>query len=308
MSKLRLLLLGFVLFSAQIVSAQTREVTGKVTDANGAPLNGASINVKNSRIGTGAGADGTFKINVAPNTVLVISAVGFEQKEVNVGSSTTIAVKLDADARALREVVVTGTGAATSKRKMAIAVESVTADKLPAAPTASIDQALVGKIPGAQISSVNGNPGQGAQILLRGINTLRAGTYPMVLLDGIEVKVTDLNSLDLTSVERIEVVQGAAAATMYGAQGANGVIQLFSKKGRSGRVQVDISSSVSANTLLNIGDLHKARFHSLNTDASGNVLGGSGNPLVFDNDYSHYEENVIWNSLSVTNNNNKAFV
>ncbi len=307
MSKLRLLLLGFVLFSAQILSAQTREVTGKVTDANGAPLNGASINVKNSRVGTGAGTDGTFKINVAPNTVLVISAVGFEQKEVNVGSSTTIAVKLDADARALSEVVVTGTGAATTKRKMAIAVESVTADKLPAAPTASIDQALVGKIPGAQISSVNGNPGQGAQILLRGINTLRAGTYPMVLLDGIEVKVTDLNSLDLTSVERIEVVQGAAAATMYGAQGANGVIQLFSKKGRSGRVQVDISSSVASNSLLNVGGMHKAYYHSLETDASGNVLGGSGNPLVFDNDYSHYEENVIWNSLSVTNNNNKKY-
>ena len=69
MSKLRLLLLGFVLFSAQIISAQTREVTGKVTDANGGPLNGASINVKNSRTGTSAGADGTFKITVAPNTV-----------------------------------------------------------------------------------------------------------------------------------------------------------------------------------------------------------------------------------------------
>lgn len=306
MRKLFGLLAGALLLFCSSAFAQ-REVTGKVTDAGGNPLYGVSIKVRGSKAGTATGADGTFKLQAAANAVLLVSAVGYESTEVSIGSFTTISVTLQLDTKAMSEVVVTGTGAATSRRKMAIAVESVTADKLPAAPTASVDQALVGKIAGAQISSVNGNPGQGAQILLRGINTLRAGTYPMVLLDGIEVKVTDLNSLDLSSIERIEVVQGAAAATMYGAQGANGVIQLFSKKGKNGKIQVDLSSSLSANSLLNIGDLHKARFHSLETTAGGAVRGGSGNALTFDPDYSHYEENVVWNSLSVTNNNNKPY-
>jgi outer membrane receptor protein involved in Fe transport len=140
----------------------------------------------------------------------------------------------------MSEVVVTGTGAATSKRKLAIAVESISADKLPAAPTATIDQALVGKIAGAQISSVNGNPGQPTNILLRGINTLRSGTFPMILLDGIEVKATDFNSLDVNSIERIEVIQRSCSGYNVRRTGANGVIQLFSKKGRNGKLNIDI--------------------------------------------------------------------
>lgn len=307
MRKLQLLLLGGLLLSAHFLMAQTREVTGSVTDANGAPINGASIRVKNTRSGTSSANDGTFKINAAPNTVLIVSAVSYETKELNIGSLTNLSFQLLIDAKGISEVVVTGTGAATSRKKIAISVESITADKLPASPTASIDQALVGKIPGALIQSVNGNPGRQAQILLRGINTLRSGTSPMILMDGLEVKATDLNSLDFASIEKIEIIQGAAAATLYGAQGANGVIQLFSKKGKNGKFNIDISSSISRNSLLNIGDVHKARFHSLNTNSNGEVIGGGGVPLTFDPDYSHYELNVTWNSLDPTNSNVKPY-
>jgi TonB-linked SusC/RagA family outer membrane protein len=307
MSKLRLLLLGFVLFSAQILSAQTREVTGKVTDANGAPINGASINVKNSRVGTSAGADGSFTISVAPNTVLLISAVGFEQKEVNTGSSTTIAVKLEASAQSLSEVVVTGTGTATSKKRLSFAVESISADKLPAAPTADVGSALVGKIPGAQISSINGSPGSPTNILLRGINSVSMGTAPIILLDGVEVRATSLESLDLSNIERIEVVQGPAASTIYGAQGANGVIQLFSKKGKAGKVSIDVSSSIAVNELLNIGGLHKSRFHSFAVNGAGEVVDGSGTPLEFDPETGSYLTNPVFNLISPTSKANQEY-
>jgi len=306
MRKFFCLLAGMLLLFCNTSIAQ-QEVTGKVTDEAGAPLPGATVKIKSNRSGTIAASDGSFKINAATNAILIISAVGYDTKEVAVGNSKSLSVQLAFDAKAISEVVVTGTGAATSRKKIAIAVESITADKLPAAPTASIDQALVGKIAGAQISSVNGNPGRQAQILLRGINTLRSGTSPMVLLDGLEVKVTDLNSLDFASIEKVEIVQGAAAATLYGAQGANGVIQLFSKKGRNGRLNIDMSSSISRNSLLNIGDLHKARNHSLVTNANGEVTGGGGVPLSFDPDFSHYELNVTWNSLDPTNNNVKPY-
>lgn len=303
----RLLWLGVFFVFSHTLCAQTKEITGKVTDAVGAPVAGASVKVKDSKGGTIASPDGAFKINALPNTVLIFSAVGFELKEVNIGTGSVINVSLVPDTKALSEVVVTGTGAATTKRKLATAVESISSEKLPAAPTASIDQALVGKIPGAQISSVNGNPGTPVNILLRGINSIQSGTFPMILLDGIEVKATDLNSLDLTAIEKVEVVQGAAAATLYGAQGANGVIQLISKKGKAGRLSIEISSGFSRNSLINAGEFGKAKNHSLKTNANGEVIGGSGTPLVFDPSLSHYEENVVWLSLDPTNNNNKPY-
>ena len=113
------------------------------------------------------------------------------------------------------------------------------------------------------------SPGRPTNILLRGVNTVNRGTAPMILLDGLEVRATDLNSLDLNGIERIEVIQGAAAATIYGAQGANGVIQLFSKKGKPGKFRIDISSSISMNTMLNEGDVHKSKMHPFTTNANG---------------------------------------
>jgi TonB-dependent starch-binding outer membrane protein SusC len=301
------LLAGLLLLLSNALFAQQREVTGKVTDANGVPINGASIRIKNSRTGTSAGADGSFKINAAPNATLLISAVGYEDNSINVGSGTTIAVSLVIDTKAMTEVVVTGTGVATSKKKLGISVESISADKLPPAPSASVDQALVGKIAGAQISSTNGSPGRPTNILLRGINTINRGTSPMILLDGLEVRATDLNSLDLSGIDKIEVVQGAAAATIYGAQGANGVIQLFSKKGKPGKIRIDVSSNVSSNTMLNEGDVHKSRLHPFTTNANGEVIASSGNLVMLDPAISVYRENVQVNLVDPTTTSSKPY-
>jgi TonB-linked SusC/RagA family outer membrane protein len=307
MRKSKFFLLVAFLFCSQLLFAQTREVTGKVTDANGSPVNGASVRVKGSRSGVIAANDGSFKINAAPNSVLLISAVGYEPMEVSIGSQTNVSTQLVIDTKALTEVVVTGTGTATSKKKLGISVESISADKLPPAPSASVDQALVGKIAGAQISSTNGSPGRPTNILLRGINTINRGTSPMILLDGLEVRATDLNSLDLNGIDKIEVVQGAAAATIYGAQGANGVIQLFSKKGKIGKIKIDISSNVSSNTMLNEGDVHKSRLHPFTTNANGEVIASSGNLVMLDPAISVYRENVQVNLVDPTTTTSKAY-
>src|SRR6476660_9262660 len=150
MRKFFYLLAGMLLLFSNISLAK-QEVTGKVTDETGAPIPNATISIKKTRTGTSASFDGTFKINAAPNAVLVISAVGYESKEVNVSNETNIGVKLVVDTRAMSEVVVTGTGTATSKRKLGISVESLSGGKLPSIPTATLDQALIGKIPGAQV-------------------------------------------------------------------------------------------------------------------------------------------------------------
>src|SRR5690349_3858914 len=185
------------LFAIAIVvgtaNAQSRMVSGKVSSAeDGGGLPGVNVVLKGTTNGTVTDADGNYRLNVPDgNAVLMFSFIGLQSQEVAVGERSTVDVALTLDVQQLSEVVVTGSGVAVEKRKLAIAVESVSSDKLPAAPTASIDQALVGKIAGAQISSVSGTPGAPVQILLRGINTLQRGTQPMILLDGVQLYNTN---------------------------------------------------------------------------------------------------------------------
>jgi TonB-linked SusC/RagA family outer membrane protein len=256
--------------------AQNPTVNGRVTDEKGDPISGASIQVKGTRTGASANADGTFTIKAANGASLVISALGYESK--TVAAAANVTVKLAADVKALSEVVVTGSGVATSRKKLGIATESISSAKLPIVPAASIDQALIGKIPGAQISSVSGNPGDQVNIVLRGINSVQGGTRPLVLLDGVEVPFSSLTTIDLTQVDRVEVVQGAASASLYGAQGANGVIQIFTKRGQKGKINVNVSSSYAVSSFINSGDFGKAKLHPYLTDASGNIIsqGASG--------------------------------
>jgi TonB-linked SusC/RagA family outer membrane protein len=285
MRKLHCLLVGMLLLIGEGLLAQTTmEVSGKITDPTGGPIPNASIRIKSARStsGTSADANGAFTIKVKPGSELIISAIGYEAKEVKVESSTLM-ITLNTDSRSLSEVVVTGVGVATSKKKLGIAVQSVSADKLPPAPTASIDQALVGKIPGALISSTSGNPGDPVNIMLRGINTLNGGTKPLIMVDGLQVSGTDINSLDLSNIERVEVVQGAASASLYGAQGANGVIQIFTKKGKRGAPVITYSGSAAVNQYINSGHLGKADHHPFLTDANNNIINYStGQPLKYD--------------------------
>ena len=260
--------------------AQNLTITGKVIDEKGDPISGASVQVKGTRVGATVNPDGSFTVNAANGASLVVSALGYESK--TVAAAANVSVTLATDVKSLSEVVVTGSGVATSKRKLGISVESITADKLPAAPSASIDQALVGKIPGASISSISGNPGDPVNIILRGINTVQGGTKPMILLDGLELRSADLQSLDLSNVERVEVVQGAASASIYGAQGANGVIQIFSKKGKRGATQINVSSSYAVNELLNIGNFNKSKIHPYLTNAAGELISTDGTLVTID--------------------------
>src|SRR5258706_1288591 len=290
------LLAGMLLLFSNISLAQ-QEVTGKVTDENGLPLPGATIKIKNSRSGTSAALDGTFKLNTASNAVLVVSAVGYDTKEIAINNNKSITIQLTVDAKAMSEVVVTGTGSAVSKKKLAVSVETVDIAKQTKVSTGGVLDQLVGQVAGAQISSVGGQPGQAPSILLRGVNSINRGTNPMIILDGVQLGATGLNSIDINTIERVEVVQGAAAATLYGAQGANGVIQLFSKKGKKGKINIDVSSSLTSTKFLNIGGVQKNHFHSYTTNAGGEVIGASGNPLVWDPNVGAYAENVQYNAL-----------
>lgn len=289
----------FTIFIVVFVHAQTFLSSGKITDDKGVPISGVSILEKGTKNGTAAGSDGSFVFKVKPKASLVFSAVGYKMQEVAASGSMSVSLLLDENS--LSEVIVTGVGAATSKKKIAFAVESVTADQLPKGNTGSIDQALVGKVAGAQISSTSGAPGAPVNIVLRGINSINSGTSPLIMVDGVQLGSSNLNTLDLNSIERVEIVQGAASASLYGAQGANGVIQVFTKKGRAGQLSVNFSSNISNNTFLNIGHVHKAYKHGFSVDTDNNVLDASGNIVTFDSANGVFNNTPLFNVLDPTN-------
>jgi TonB-dependent starch-binding outer membrane protein SusC len=289
MRKNRHFMTGILLLVTIGLHAQISQITGKITDATGVPVPGATIKIKGGKGGTSADLQGAFSIKAPLHSILIISGIGFETRDVKVGETSTLTIQLSPDTRSLSEVVVTGVGTATSKRKLGFAVETVSGDKLPPVPIASIDQALIGKIAGAQISTVSGNPGDQVNIVLRGINTVQNGTRPLVLLDGVEIPFANLSTLDLSQIARVEVVQGAASSSLYGAQGANGVIQLFSKKGAKGKLAINFSSSYGTSSFINSGHFSNANMHPYLTDANGNIIaydnaGGftAGQPLSVD--------------------------
>jgi TonB-linked SusC/RagA family outer membrane protein len=278
----KIVLLVFSLAFVLSAWAQDRAVSGKVSaQEDGSPLPGVNVVVKGTTNGTVTDINGVYKLTAPPSATLVFSFIGLATQEVPVGDRSVVDVSLTMDVKQLSEVVVTGSGVATDRRKLGIAVEAITADRLPATPSASIDQALIGKIAGAQISTTSGNPGDPVNIVLRGINTVQGGTRPMILVDGVQVGATDLNSLDLSNIERVEVVQGAASASIYGAQGANGVIQVFTKKGKKGKMAINFSTSYAANQFLNTGNVHKSMLHPYLTDANNNIVNSSGQILDY---------------------------
>ena len=288
---MRLNKVSFALFLMLIVQgfswAQEREVTGTVKDEAGTPLAVVTVVVKGTSYGVATDFNGNYSIKV-PNdkAVLVFSQIGMKTLEKAVGKARSINVILREEAQELTEVVVTGVGVATDKRKVAISVDAVSEKSLKRTPVKSIDDALSGKIAGAQIQSTSGQPGQQANIILRGINSLST-TQPMVIVDGVEVNTSNyaltsgssavssrLADLDLSNVERVEVIQGAAAATIYGAQGANGVIQIFTKKGKKGeRTEITYNSSLSVDEALT-GNLSFAQKHPYKTDKEGYIIDG----------------------------------
>lgn len=295
MKKQVLMSLFLLILSVSVAFAQGRSVSGQVMDSKtGEPVPAVSVFVKGTTTGTVTDVNGKFTLTVpGDDAVLVFQSVGMVSQEVAVGSQTNLSISMVTDTRELGEVVVTGTGEATDTRKLGISVEAVKADEFNELPSASVDQALIGKVPGAFIQSVSGQPGQQQNIILRAVNSVSGnGNQPMIMIDGVQINTDNnfngsannlssrLADLDLSDVERVEVVQGAAAATIYGAQGANGVIQIFTKKGKAGQTRINVKSSVATNQVLR-GNLEFSDLHYFNTDADGFILDGSGNRMAF---------------------------
>lgn len=260
-----LFFLPVLLILALTANAQVREVSGKVTiSEDGSSLPGVSVRVKGTSAGATTDPNGNYRIQVPNNeATLVFTFIGFSVKEVRVGTQTTINVSMDTDSKQLEEVVVTtGFGIARQQKSLGYAAQGVNAEELNINRQPNVLNALQGKVAGATISSVGGGPGQGANIRIRGINSIDASASndPLYVIDGVQIdnststqgsgsgynvrsvgnRVSDINPDD---IETINILKGGAATALYGLRGSNGVVVITTKKGKGTGVSTNFSST-----------------------------------------------------------------
>lgn len=293
----------FALFALSSILAfsQTKEVTGTVIDASGAPILGASVKLKGAKKGTIANANGAFKINVPPNSILEVSGVGFETKEIDIGNRETVSVSLQQSNTVLSEVVVTALGIKRDKRTLTYATQEVKGSALVDAKQDNIVNALAGKVAGVQITNSSGMPGSSARIVIRGASSLLGDNQALFVIDGVPVDNTEAgnpdNSLfagstvnrasdiDPNIIESITVLKGTAATALYGSAAARGAIIITTKTGmsKSGKPSVSFSSSYS-NEKANLPEFQDLYAQGLNgeyVDGNNGQKGSSSwGPLI----------------------------
>ena len=274
---LRTLLSSFALslLCVSLALAQEKTVEGTVLDgATGQPLPGANVSVRGTTTGTTTDMQGQYELTVpGPDAVLVFSFVGYQRKEVAVGDQTVIDVTLQEDIEQLDEVVVVGYGT-QRRQEITGSVSSVDVAEANVGQNASPQDLIQGRIAGVNVLQNSGEPGAGAEIRVRGTSSISAGNEPLYVIDGVPINNTNItpggasvggvssssssNPLALINpqdIESIQVLKDAAATSIYGSQGANGVILIETKGGQAGSVQVDYSGKATTASLVNELDL-----------------------------------------------------
>ncbi len=229
------LLTGTLLLLLQSALAQTVQVTGKVTDArDSSGLPSVTIRVKGSNVSTVTGVDGSFRISSAPTSTLIFTSVGYQGVERLADNVAN--VSLAQGESALSEVIITGYGT-RSKRANVGSASTVVIDDIRTQPVASFDQILQGQVPGLNVKAGSGQPGRNADVIIRGRSSITGSVTPLYIVDGIEVRAGDFSTLNQGDFETVTVLKDAASTAIYGSRGANGVIVVTTKKGRSGKVR-----------------------------------------------------------------------
>lgn len=256
------LLLCFLAGFVSNATAQNRTVSGTV-QSKGQPMPGVTVVVKGSTVGTSTDRNGKFTLPL-PNSAknLVFSFIGYITQEIEIGTQNTINVTMEEDVQKLNEIVITGQGVGISKKRISTTVSTITEAELKAVPAVQLDQLIQSKLPNAQIKMSSGQPGTASIIRSRGPVSAISNTTPVIFVDGI--RVDNLNSnpslgiatggaqssaisdIPMEDIERIEFIPGGAATTLYGADAANGVLQIFTKRGTTGYSSVNIETQIGS--------------------------------------------------------------
>jgi len=259
MRRLLLITLGLLIITVQIL-AQTRTVTGTITDNNGQPLPGVSVKVPGSSIGTATDKNGSFSLSVPQNArSLEISYVGFTAQTVVIPAQGSINLSLlPSDNNVMNTVVVTGY-TRVKKSQYAGSATKIASDKINFVPIASFDQILQGKSPGLLVTAGSGQPGASARVQIRGASSISGGNGPLFIVDGMPVEAGVFQSINPNDFESVDVLRDAIATAQYGNRGSNGVIIATTKKGKVGKMVI------SYNGMAGITQPGKQKFDMMNS-------------------------------------------
>src|SRR5690554_3925050 len=245
------LLLGLLLCLASTVSLAQGTVSGTVTSAeDGLPIPGVTVLVKGTIIGTSTDLDGRYTINVlAGSDVLVFRFVGLSTQEVTVDNRSVVNVVMEPETTVLSEYVITAYGDQT-RREVTGTISSIKGEVFQDLPLQSFDRAMQGRVAGVQVTSNSGQPGGTLNVQIRGVGSINAGTQPLYIIDGVQVAAVGLSgqgsqnalaSINPNDIASIEVLKDAASASIYGAQAANGVVLITTKRGANERTKLRLS-------------------------------------------------------------------
>jgi TonB-linked SusC/RagA family outer membrane protein len=280
--------MGFVLMLMLVSQAFAQDVTisGRVTDKQGNPIPGASVYVKgNTSIGVATDANGAYTLKVPAGATIVITALDYTTQEVAVGNKTFLSITLEEDK--IEDIVVTGYRT-ESKREITGAITQVKGDVIQNLPMQSFDRAIQGRMSGVLVQGNSGTPGGGITVRIRGTGSLLAGNEPLYIVDGVQmnnrndafnVSSNPLAFLNPNDIESIEVLQDAAAASIYGSQAANGVILVTTKRGKVGKAKINFNyykgfvEPIRQLPILSSQQYRTARIEALANQAS--ISGGS---------------------------------
>jgi TonB-linked SusC/RagA family outer membrane protein len=269
-----LLMLAVLVLTGSLANAQTKEITGRITDSLGNPIPGASVNVRGNNKGTSADNNGFFKIIVPSNASIVISAIGFENRQISTANGDNFTVQLLQNTRSLSEVVVTALGIRREKRQLATATQTINADEINKSGSGNALNELNGKASGLTVISSGSEPGSGTYIRLRGVTSITGNNQPLMIVDGVPID-NSINNYDATSatpnvsgananltggvqptnrgvdinpadIESVTLLKGPTATALYGIQAASGALIITTKKGSGKRgTTVSFNSSVT---------------------------------------------------------------
>jgi TonB-linked SusC/RagA family outer membrane protein len=281
---------GFMLLPAVLAAsaaAQTGSITGQVLDGGTRqPVPGAQVYLDGTGIGTLTQADGRYRLtNIPPGTyALIAQVIGYSngrRENLRVGAAQTVIVNFELSTIALKltEVVVTGTVDPVSGVKVPFSVGKVTKADL-AVPARTAATAIQGKVAGVRVVRPTGQPGSGAEILLRGVKSLERNNDPLIVVDGV-ILGESLVDIDAGDIESVEIVKGAAAASLYGSRASAGVVQITTSRGRNlppNQTRITVRSEIGRNQLV-VGNKHITQHHHYLVDPVKGYVDRNGNPV-----------------------------
>ncbi len=313
-------------------TAQSDTIKGKVIDENGKPVVGATLLIKGTKIGTSTDKDGNFKmLRVSPSQAIIANSIGYHPMEVIVGAQKTLMVALKIKAQEIEDVVISTGFQKREKSKMIGNVSSIKGEDMELAGITSVDKALRGKMTGVFVRSASGRPGETAEIVIRGSNTMTGNQEPLIILDGMPLQGGEVAGIDndknkgninslLTNgignippedIASIDILRDATAASIYGARAANGVIVITTKRGEIGKDYISYSGKQSVNMKPSnkyafMNSREKLAFERQLYNDFHPVFGGRANQLLLQADngiITHDEANEKIEQLAQTNTN-----